>query len=158
MDSILNFLLDFYFYGFLDSIIMYLFVNKLFLNKKIEFTNMIKHCLIISFGISIIATLFPVSGILQILMGIYIGLCFYKFYKTDIFKSILYGLFSILFVFLIEVFFGLFLNDITNIKILSFRLNNLYRLSCFMFLKFIEIIIVLGVYKMKVLFGGIVRR
>lgn len=92
MQGIYNWLLDFCFYGFLDSIVMYLFIVKLFLNKKIDFKNIILHCLIISFGISTITSLVPILGLSQILMGIYLGICINKFYKINTPKGILHRL------------------------------------------------------------------
>lgn len=56
MEIFENWILDFLFYGFLDSIIMYLFVIKIFLNKKVKFVEAVKDGLILSFGISTITT------------------------------------------------------------------------------------------------------
>ena len=147
MQGIYNWLLDFCFYGFLDSIVMYLFIIKLFLNNKINFKNMILYCLIISSGISIITSLVPIFGLSQILMGIYIGICIFIFHKINILKSIFYGILSVIFLFLIETSFALSLNNINQFNILGCKLNSLCRLFSFIIFKFIEIIIIWGFIK-----------
>lgn len=158
MQGIYDWLLDFCFYGFLDSIVMYLFIIKLFFNKKVEFKTLISHCLIISFGISTITSLVPIFGLSQILMGIYIGFIINKIKKCNIFKSIFYGLISILFVYCFEIIVYNIILILFNFDGLAINLNNIYRLLIFIICKIIETIIIWWCYKMKVVFGGIVRR
>lgn len=158
MQGIYNWLLDFCFYGFLDSIVMYLFIIKLFLDKKTEVLNVVKHCLVISFGISAITSLIPISGFSQILMGIYIGIVINKTDKIELFKSVMYGLSSILFVYCFEIIIHNTILNIFDFNSLSINLNNIKRLIIFISCKFIETILIWWCCKMKVLYGGIVRR
>lgn len=158
MDNFLNLLLDFCFYGFLDSIIMYLFITKLLINKKVEYKNIVKHCLIISFGISIITFLVPTFGLSQIFMGIYVGIIINRINKDNIFKSMLYGLIVILFVYCFEIIIYNIILNLFNFNSLAVNLNNIYRLLIFLICKIIETVIIWWCYKMKVVFGGIVRR
>lgn len=158
MEIFENWILDFLFYGFLDSIIMYLFVIKIFLNKKVKFIEAVKDGLILSFGISTITTFVPINGLSQIFMGIYIGIFTSIRFKINIFKTILYGMVSILFVYAIEILCVRSFNVIFNINVLTYNLNNIMRLSLFMTFEFIESFIIWSLYKMKVLLGGIVRR
>lgn len=158
MDNFLNLLLDFCFYGFLDSIIMYLFVTKLLINKKVEYRNIVRHCLIISFGISIITFLVPTFGLSQIFMGIYVGIIINRINKDNIFKSMLYGLIAILFVYCFEIIIYNIILNLFNFNSLAVNLNNIYRLLIFLICKIIETVIIWWCYKMKVVFGGIVRR
>ena len=96
MEIFENWILDFLFYGFLDSIIMYLFVIKIFLNKKVKFVEAVKDGLILSFGISTITTFVPINGLSQIFMGIYIGIFTSIRFKINIFKSFLYSIFCVM--------------------------------------------------------------
>lgn len=158
MQGIYNWLLDFCFYGFLDSIIIYMFIVKLFLNKNSNISSTVKHCLIISFGMSLITSLVPIFGLSQILMGIYIGIIINKINKVSLFKSILYSLISVLLFYFFEITIHNILLYLFNFNGLVLNLNNIYRLLIFMFCKFIEIIIIWWCYKMKLVWGGTIRR
>lgn len=158
MENFENWILDFLFYGFLDSIIMYLFVIKIFLNKKVKFVEAVKDGLILSFGISTITTFVPKNGLAQIFMGIYIGIFTSIRFKINIFKSFLYSIFCVMIFYAFELLIVFIINNKVRNNILSYNLNSLNRFMLFMTLKFIENFIIWSLYKMKLLVGGIVRR
>lgn len=158
MEIFLNWLIDFGFYGFLDSLIIYFFIAKIILNKKIVLKNMIKHSIIISFGISLITTFIQILGLSQLIMGIYIGICIKYFFKLNFKKCLFYGMCGMIFLTSIEYLVVLTIDYFMNINIFNYKLNELIRILPYFISKVIEIILLKGGLNMKGLIGSTVKR
>lgn len=142
MDRILNLLIDIFFYGFIDSIIIYLYIKNFNNEFSVKIKETSKNALCISILISLCSLFIPIVSVSQICMAIVVSLYFRFIIKKNILKTIMCVLISITFIFIFENCFGIFVGYLVNQSIFTLELNNIYRLTSYAVAKIIEI----GIY------------
>lgn len=158
--DIINFLIDFMFYSFIDGIICYLFICNIKPIKEIKFKNVVFNAICIGFISAIISSFINIVGFSQFCLAVSISLYLHFICKYDIKSSFKCGLISVTTICLIEFIYGITLNNFININVFGFNLDSAIRIISYLAFKIIEffIFIIWRCLIMKFVLGGIVRR
>ena len=104
--DIINFLIDFMFYSFIDGIICYLFICNIKPIKEIKFKNVVFNAICIGFISAIISSFINIVGFSQFCLAVSISLYLHFICKYDIKSSFKCGLISVTTICLIEFIYG----------------------------------------------------
>lgn len=159
MDNLINFLIDFLFYGFIDALVL-CFMAYTINYKKLHLKEIMAQAAFIDVIICLISVICPFTGYSQILMALSTAAFFILYNKEySIIKYIKYCA-PILIMSVFEFISTFAVNGLLNSNLLSEAINSFYRISCYTISKVLQIIIFCMWRRlhMKVVLGGIVRR
>lgn len=158
--DVINFLIDFLFYSFIDGLVLYLYSNNLKHKLDLNFKEVVINSLGISLILSLCSSCIKIVGITQICQAILVSLYLCIICKDDIKTAFKCGLISTTFICVLEFLYSILLTKYFNINVCSFNLDNKLRIISYLIFKIIEILIYIfwRCRLMKLVLGGVVRR
>lgn len=158
--NIINFLIDFMFYSFIDGIICYLFICNIKPIREIEFKNFVFNAICLALIFAVVSSFIPIVGLSQFCSAILASLYLYFIRKYNLKDSFKCGLISVTTICLIEFIYGILLNKLVSTNVFCFNLDSTIRIISYLAFKIIEffIFIIWRCFIMKLVLGGIVRR
>lgn len=158
--DIINFLIDFMFYSFIDGIICYLFICNIKPIKEIKFKNVVFNAICLALIFAVVSSFIPIVGLSQFCSAILASLYLYFIRKYNLKDSFKCGLISVTTICLIEFIYGILFKNLLDISLFILNLDSILRILSYLILKVIEILIFIAwrCCIMKLVMGGIVRR